>query len=462
MNTIPPSFVITGLIAIVLFAFFIYTYTRSIENYDVVSNDFVSYGDKIHIGKSTSPKHRLQMNIGTASEVYDQTHEPLQLVIQSVEGNINKSGCVFYGDKIRIARHMYPDYRLNMNVGQASEVQGVTGETSQLVIQSTSGKTGCVRYGDEIYIARHMYPDYRLRLYDSQASEVKDGSDESFRLTIQSVNPVITVSSIVNDKFVGSTVSLGTDNAKYYVSHYGKFVRLSSDPFPDSYFNIYETSLLGGYILTSNNGIIAYQNGKYVVRKEPYVFFIKTISTPTPPTTPKPVTTMPTTTPFKPTTIPTGVNVTSIFKNRALNINGNQVFAKSLGNGLILTDLYLTNSVSSTNGWVAGANEGWPTQIFQTSQGYYITTAFNAYINPTNAFKSSNKFVTTSIQISKEAEELMKSIGKGSLIATPAPNTTTFIPITTIPTTTPFIPITTIPTTTPFKPTKKFGKRKKY
>ena len=435
MNTIPPSLVITGLIAIVLFAFFIYTYTRSTENYDVVANDFVSYGDKIHIGKSTSPKHRLQMHIGTASEVYDQTHEPLQLVIQSVEGNINKSGCVFYGDKIRIARHMYPDYRLNMNVGQASEVQGVTGETSQLVIQSTSGKTGCVRYGDEIYIARHMYPDYRLRLYDSQATEVKDGSDESFRLTIQSVNPVITVSSIVNDKFVGSTVSLGTDNAKYYVSHYGKFVRLSSDPFPDSYFNIYETSLLGGYILASNNGIIAYQNGKYVVRKEPYVFFIKTISTPTPPTTPKPVTTMPTTTPFKPTTtIPTGVNVTSTFKNRALNINGNSVFAKSMGNGLMLSDLSQTKSVDSVNGWINGANNGWPVQIFQTSQGYYITTAFNAYINPNNEFKSSKQFVMTSIQTDLE----------------PAPTTTTFKPF------------TTIPPTTPFKPTKKFGKRKKY
>jgi hypothetical protein len=42
----------------------------------------VNYGDKIHIVKQISNRHKLHLYNGKATEVYDQSHEPTQLVIQ--------------------------------------------------------------------------------------------------------------------------------------------------------------------------------------------------------------------------------------------------------------------------------------------------------------------------------------------------------------------------------------------
>jgi hypothetical protein len=129
----------------------------------VDTSNNIQYAKKVFIGRFAAKSLRLGLFDGKAVARKDDLTEPFQLMIQSAE---SKSGCIKYGDKVFIARSAWPNYRLSLtNDGFATEVKDNLEEPTQLVIQSAdNNKSGCVQYGDKIHIARHMYPYVRLQL----------------------------------------------------------------------------------------------------------------------------------------------------------------------------------------------------------------------------------------------------------------------------------------------------------
>jgi hypothetical protein len=144
----------------------------------------IKYGDRIHIARHAFPNFRLFFHNGETGEEANRTDDPFQLemVNTNLEGN---AGCVKYNDILYIQSHSFKHSRLKLYEGKATSPYYANDVHVLFMIKSVDGKTGCVNYGDKIHIVKQSSNKHRLHLFNGKATEVYDQSHEPTQLAIQ-------------------------------------------------------------------------------------------------------------------------------------------------------------------------------------------------------------------------------------------------------------------------------------
>jgi hypothetical protein len=144
----------------------------------------VKYGDRIHIARHMYPNYRLYFYAQETGEDANRIDDPFQLEMVNTNTD-GTSKCIKYNDILYIQSHTWKDYRLRLYDGKATSPLYANDTHVLFMIKSVDGKSGCVNYGDKIHIVKQISNKHKLHLYNGKATEVYDQSHEPTQLVIQ-------------------------------------------------------------------------------------------------------------------------------------------------------------------------------------------------------------------------------------------------------------------------------------